>query len=176
MKIRFLTQDDVAEHNKVSSQAFVYACEVDDPNSALPCPKVLGAFDDDGKTLLADFELQERVCHYDGGLLTCAAIGGVAAKPEHRGKGAVTALFHHLFRERPYDISILYPFSEPYYRRLGYERVGCSVSVTVPLELFVILHLWPLWPAQLAWTPFAPSFFVLPLTDRTRPEFTLAKR
>lgn len=134
MKIRFLTQDDVAEHNKVSSQAFVYACEVDDPTSVLPCPKVLGAFDDDGKTLLADFELQERVCHYDGGLLTCAAIGGVACKPEHRGKGAVTALFQHLFREKQYDISILYPFSEPYYRRLGYERVGCSVSVTVPFS------------------------------------------
>ncbi len=135
MKIRFLTQNDVAEHNKVSSQAFVYACEVNDPTSVLPCPKVLGAFDDDGKTLLADFELQERKCYYDGGLLTCAAIGGVAAKPEHRGKGAVTALFHYLFHENKYDISILYPFSEPYYRRLGYERVGCSLSATVPFSV-----------------------------------------
>ncbi len=134
MKIRFLTQDDVAEHNKISSQAFVYACEVNDPASVLPCPKVLGAFDDDDQTLLADFELQERTCYYDGGLLTCAAIGGVAAKPEHRGKGAVTALFQHLFREKQYDISILYPFSEPYYRKLCYERAGCSVSVTVPFS------------------------------------------
>ena len=134
MKIRFLTPDDVAEHNKVSSQAFVYACDIDDPASVLPCPKVLGAFDDDGKTLLADFELQKRKCYYDGGLLTCAAVGGVAAKPEHRGKGAVTALFHYLFRENQYDISILYPFSEPYYRRLGYERVGCSLSATVPFS------------------------------------------
>ncbi len=135
MKIRFLTQNDVAEHNKVSSQAFVYACDTGDPDSVLPCPKVLGAFDDDDKTLLADFELQERKCYYDGGLLTCAAIGGVAAKPEHRGKGAVTALFRYLFRENKYDISILYPFSEPYYRRLGYERVGCSLSAAVPFSV-----------------------------------------
>ena len=134
MKIRFLTQDDVAEHNKVTAQAFVYACEVDDPASVLPCPKVLGAFDDDDQTLLAAFELQERKCFYDGCLLTCAAIGGVAAKPEHRGKGAVTALFQHLFRENRYDISILYPFSEPYYRRLGYERAGCSLCAKIPFS------------------------------------------
>ena len=132
MKIRFLTQNDVAEHNKVASQAFVFACEIDDPDSVLPCPKVLGAFDDDDKTLFADLELQERKCFYDDGLLTCAAVGGVAAKPEHRGKGAVTALFGHLFRENKYDISILYPFSESYYRRLGYERAGFSLCATVP--------------------------------------------
>lgn len=132
MKIRFLTQNDVAEHNKVASQAFVFACEVDDPDSVLPCPKVLGAFDDDDKTLFADLELQERKCFYDGSLLTCAAVGGVAAKPEHRGRGAVTALFEHLFRENEYDISILYPFSESYYRRLGYERAGYSLCATVP--------------------------------------------
>lgn len=132
MKIRFLTQEDVSQHNKVSAQAFVYACDIHAPDSVLPCPKVLGAFADDNKTLYADFELQERKCRYDGGLLTCAAIGGVAAKPEHRGKGAVTALFRHLFSEKKYDISILYPFSEPYYRRLGYERVGCSLRAAVP--------------------------------------------
>ncbi len=136
MIIRLLTQADVPEHNKVSSQAFVYPCQVNDPSSVLPCPKVLGAFDEDDRTLLADFELHERRCRYDGGLLTCAAIGGVAAKPEHRGKGAVTALFRHLFRQAHYDISILYPFSEPYYRRLGYERVGYSLCATVPFACF----------------------------------------
>ena len=132
MIIRYLTPNDVAEHDKVTSQAFSYSCDITDPASVLPCEKVLGAFDDDDKTLLADFEINERKCHYDGGFLTCAAVGGVAAKPEHRGKGAVRALFDHLFRENAYDISILYPFAEGYYRRLGYERVGRCVSVTVP--------------------------------------------
>ena len=132
MIIRFLTKDDVAEHEKVASQAFVFSTDIHDPEAELPCEKVLGAFDDDNKTLFADLELYERRCHYDGGFLTCAAIGGVAAKPEHRGKGAVKALFHTVFSENKYDISILYPFSEPYYRKLGYERVGNSVSATVP--------------------------------------------
>lgn len=132
MIIRYLTQDDVSEHEKVASQAFVFPNDIHDPAAVLPCEKVLGAFDDDNKTLLADLELYERACHFDGSLLTCAAIGGVAAKPEHRGKGAVKALFDTVFRENRYDISILYPFSEGYYRKLGYERVGFSVSATVP--------------------------------------------
>ena len=132
MIIRYLTQDDVREHDKVTSQAFSYACDLNDPASVLPCEKVLGAFEEDNKTLLADFEINERKCRYGGGLLTCAAVGGVAAKPEHRGKGAVKALFRHLFTQTEYDISILYPFSEAYYRHFGYERVGHSVCATVP--------------------------------------------
>ncbi len=134
MIIRFLTQQDIAEHDKITSQAFSYSCVPGDPDSVLPCEKVLGAFDDDNKTLFADFELHERKCNYDGGILTCAAIGGVAAKPEHRGKGAVTALFDYLFRESAYDVSILYPFSEAYYRKLGYERVGNSICATIPFS------------------------------------------
>ena len=132
MIIRYLKQNDVAAHDRLSAQAFVYPCEIDDPASVLPCEKVLGAFDDDGETLFADFELYERTCRYDGGVLTCAAVGGVAAKPEHRGKGAVKALFDHLLREENYDVSILYPFSEAYYRRFGYERVGAALCAAVP--------------------------------------------
>ena len=98
MIIRLLTQKDVAEHDKITSQAFSYACEIGDPDSVLPCEKVLGAFDDDNRTLFADLELQERTCNYDGGFLTCAAVGGVAAKPEHRGKGAVKALFEQCYQ------------------------------------------------------------------------------
>ena len=134
MIIRYLTQNDIVEHDKVSSQAFSIACDIHDPESVLPCENVLGAFDDDNKTLFADLEILERKCCYDGGYLTCAAIGGVAAKPEHRGKGAVKALFQHIIRESKYDISILYPFSEAYYRQFGYERAGHSVCLTVPFS------------------------------------------
>lgn len=132
MIIRYLTQNDVTEHDKITSQAFSYSCEIGDPESVLPCEKVLGAFDDDDRTLFADLEIHEKTCYYDGGFLTCAAVGGVAAKPEHRGKGAVKALFDRLFRDAAYDVSFLYPFSEPYYRKLGYERTGYSVCARVP--------------------------------------------
>ncbi len=134
MIIRFLTQNDIVEHDKVSSQAFSISCDIYDKNSVLPCENVLGAFDDDNKTLFADLEIVGRKCNFDGGTLTCAAVGGVAAKPEHRGKGAVKALFKHLYCLKEYDISILYPFSEEYYRKLGYGRAGKSVCASVPFS------------------------------------------
>ena len=134
MIIRFLTQADIAEHEKTASQAFVSPCNVYDPGAVLPCEKVLGAFDDDNKTLFADLEIHEKKCNYDGELLTCAGVGGVAAKPEHRGKGAAKALFSRLFALPEYDVSVLYPFAEGYYRKFGYERVGRSMSATVPFS------------------------------------------
>ncbi len=134
MIIRFLTQDDVPEHDKITSQAFAYSCEIGNPDSVLPSEKVLGAFDDDNKTLFADFEILEKKCYYGNGMLTCAAIAGVAAKPEHRGKGAVKKLFERLISENCYDISILYPFSEEYYRKLGYESIGQCLSARVPFS------------------------------------------
>lgn len=134
MIIRYLTQNDISEHDKITSQAFSYACDIHDPESVLPCEKVLGAFDEDNKTLFADMEIHERKCFYDGGVLTCAAVGGVAAKPEHRGKGAVKALFAHLFDRKEYDVSVLYPFAEAYYRKFGYERAGACVCATVPFS------------------------------------------
>ncbi|MBR6941267.1 MAG: GNAT family N-acetyltransferase [Clostridia bacterium] len=134
MIIRYLTQDDVPEHDKITSQAFSYSCEIGNPDSVLPSEKVLGAFDDDNKTLFADFEILEKKCCYGIGTLTCAAVAGVAAKPEHRGKGAVKELFARLISDGGYDISILYPFSEEYYRKLGYESVGRCVSAVVPFS------------------------------------------
>ncbi len=134
MIIRFLTQDDIVEHEKTASQAFASPCDVYDPCSVLPCEKVLGAFDDDDKTLFADLEIHDKKCNYDGALLTCAGVGGVAAKPEHRGKGAVKALFGRLFALPGYDVSVLYPFAEEYYRKLGYERVGRSLCAKVPFS------------------------------------------
>ena len=134
MIIRFLTGNDIKEHDKVSSQAFVASCDIDDPCSVLPCEKVLGAFDDDNRTLFAELEIHDKKCSYDGGILTCAGVGGVAAKPEHRGKGAVIALFDRMFAMPGYDVSVLYPFAEEYYRKLGYERVGRSLCAKVPFS------------------------------------------
>ena len=135
MIIRYLTEGDVVEHDKITSQAFSYSCNIGDESSVLPCEKVLGAFDDDNSTLFADFEIIDKECYYDGKILRCAAIGGVAAKPEHRGKGAVKELFRYLFRETDHDISILYPFSEEYYRKFGYERIGRCICATVPFSV-----------------------------------------
>lgn len=135
MIIRFLEKNDIVQHDMVTSQAFSYSCDIHDKKSALPCEKVLGAFDDDNETLFADMEIHEKECFFGNAFLSCAAIGGVAAKPEFRGRGAVKALFARL-DEMDYDIAILYPFSEAYYRKLGFDSVSRSVEVTVPFLEF----------------------------------------
>lgn len=131
--VRRLEQRDVREHDKVSSQAFVYSCDINDKNSVLPSEIMLGAFFDDNRTLMADMEIGDRKCIYGNSVLRCAAVGGVASKPEYRGKGAVKALFSELFKEN-WDISILYPFSDAYYRRLGYESIGRALKITFPFK------------------------------------------
>lgn len=131
--VRRLEQCDVREHDKVSSQAFVYSCDINDKNSVLPSEIMLGAFLDDNKTLMADMEIGDRKCVYGDSVLRCAAVGGVASKPEYRGKGAVKALFSELFNE-DWDISILYPFSDAYYRKFGYESVGRTLKIKLPFR------------------------------------------
>lgn len=134
MIIRELTPEDVREHDKVSSQAFVYDCDIDDKSSVLPVEIMFGAFLPDWKTLMADMEIVDRKCTFGDGTLRCAAVGGVASKPEYRGRGAVTGLFEALFCDERWDISILYPFSSAYYRRLGYESIGRALQITVPFK------------------------------------------
>lgn len=133
MIIRFLDKNDIVQHDMITSQAFSYSCDIHDKESALPCEKVLGAFADDNRTLFADMEINERECYFGSSLLSCAAVGGVAAKPEFRGRGAVKSLFAYL-DTLDYDISILYPFSESYYRKLGFETTSQAVSLTVPFS------------------------------------------
>lgn len=134
--VRHLNPDDVREHDKVSSQAFVYSCDIDDKASVLPSEIMLGAFLPDNKTLMADMEIGDKLCNFGNSTLRCAAVGGVAAKPEYRGRGAVKALFAELFNEA-WDISILYPFSDAYYRRLGYETVGRALKIKLPFKSLI---------------------------------------
>ena len=140
MIIRELKSDDVREHDKVSSQAFVYDCDINDESSVLPTETMLGAFCDDGKTLMADIEIEDRKSTFFDGTLRCAAVGGVASKPEHRGKGAVKNIFNVLFEDERWDFSILYPFSAAYYSRLGYESLGRAITLTVPFSCFAAIE------------------------------------
>ena len=128
--IRYLTENDASEHEKVSSQSFIYTYNPAEKQE-LPSELMLGAFADENKTLMADMEIGDRKNHFGNGTLKCAAVGGVASKPEYRNRGAVRKMFEELFSEEKWDISILYPFSNSYYRKFGYESVGRAVSLKV---------------------------------------------
>lgn len=140
MIIRPLEKNDVFQHERVASQSFIYDCDVDSENNTLPSDYMLGAFSDDNKTLMADMEIENRISFFGSNRLTCAAVGGVASKPEYRNKGSVRAMFNTLFKDdsvrRNADISFLYPFSAAYYSKFGYESVGRAVELTVPYVEF----------------------------------------
>ncbi len=140
MIIRQLNKNDVFQHERVASQSFVYGCDVDCENNELPSQIMLGAFADDNITLMADMEIGDRKCNFEGETLTCAAVGGVASKPEYRNKGSVRRMFDVLFNaealKKDFDISILYPFSASYYKKFGYAGMGYSVCIKVPFSEF----------------------------------------
>lgn len=136
MIVRQLVPDDVREHRKVAAQAYSYGCDLDDKSATLPKELVLGAFLDDNKTLMADMVIGERECFFGNGTLKCATVGGVASKPEFRGRGAVKAVYKAFFESTKADISILYPFSIAYYSQFGYESAGRYMTLTVPFSEF----------------------------------------
>ena len=136
MLIKRLSDENAYEHEKLASQAFVFPY---DPKEALPMPSdiMLGAFTDGGQ-LAADMEIYDRVCFFGSGTLSCAAVGGVASKPEYRRGGAVRAMLDELAAgnvlQKTWDISILYPFSAAYYKKLGYAPIGEKLRISVPFE------------------------------------------
>ncbi|NBD11466.1 MULTISPECIES: enhanced intracellular survival protein Eis [Corallococcus] len=61
-------------------------------------------------------------------------VGGVGVAPAHRGAGAATRLFRHFLREMRdagSPLSVLYPATQPLYRRVGYELAGARYEIHV---------------------------------------------
>ena len=130
MNIRKLTEADVKLQNEVSSSAFIWCVDEKIDTSLPEGADVYGAFTDGGD-LAASIECLSLKNYFGGSVLSCAGVGGVASKPEHRRLGAVRGLFDFLFDiapEKGYDISILYPFSNAYYGKFGYAPLFHNVS------------------------------------------------
>ncbi|RKH11101.1 GNAT family N-acetyltransferase [Corallococcus sp. CA053C] len=61
-------------------------------------------------------------------------VGGVGVAPAHRGGGVATRLFHRFLREMRDEgapLSVLYPATQPLYRRVGYEVAGARYEIHV---------------------------------------------
>lgn len=139
MIIRFLNEKDISEFNKVSSSAFIWKVDPNADNKLPETAAVIGAFADDGKTLMAITECNDFKNYFGRGLLNCVGVGGVATKPEFRRMGGVRRLFSEVERlsvEKDWDIGILHPFSTAYYRLFGYETAGLYVRAKAPFSCF----------------------------------------
>lgn len=136
MITRKLTKDDYKQFSEVSASAYIYNIEETDFEEDV---ENFGAFINDGKTLISQLECGVKENYYDNKTLKCAAIGGVASKPEYRRMGGVRKLFNDVFRYA-YDngiaVSILYPFSIQYYNLFGYENVLRCISADCSFKTF----------------------------------------
>ncbi|MCP3101127.1 GNAT family N-acetyltransferase [Myxococcus sp. K15C18031901] len=74
---------------------------------------------------------------YGGRSVPVIGVGGVGVHPLHRGQGTATRLMRHLLREVRAEgapLSILYPATQPLYRRVGYELAGGRYEIRVPVS------------------------------------------
>jgi predicted acetyltransferase len=96
------------------------------------------AFNDEGK-MCACIELIPYEVMFNKHIVNMAGIGGVASLPEERRNGYVREIFKKCFiemRENKQWFSYLYPFSNIYYRKFGYESCLRRTKTTIPLDSF----------------------------------------
>lgn len=135
MLIRALNNDDLTQYNEVGACAFVGA--IGEEDNFVP-QRVLGAFDENG-VLCSQMECTKRSSFISGVAVPCAAVGGVASRPEARGNGSVRLIFEHLMKNAQDDgfvVSALHPFSVDFYRKFGYEPLGNVINAEIPFASF----------------------------------------
>lgn len=136
MFIRKLDKDDFQQFSEVSASAYIYDI---DETTFEENVDIFGAFINDGETLISQMECGFRQNFYCGDKISCAAVGGVASKPEYRRMGGVRAIFDRVFEhavDKGACVSILYPFSIEYYRKFGYETILRTLNAECSFKAF----------------------------------------
>lgn len=96
-----------------------------------------GLFDEDG--LAAKVAVYRYQIHLGAGKLAdMGGIAGVACYPEKRGRGYVGSLLKYSLeqmRDQGQSISMLFPFSQSFYRKYGWEWAGEERKYSVPTHI-----------------------------------------
>jgi predicted acetyltransferase len=74
---------------------------------------------------------------FGGRRVAMAGIGGVGVAPSARGRGTATRLMQGVVKElrsAGFPLSVLYPATQPLYRRVGYELAGSRYEMRVPVH------------------------------------------
>ncbi|MCL1796291.1 MAG: GNAT family N-acetyltransferase, partial [Clostridia bacterium] len=135
MKIRKLTAGEMADLERAQSVSFVYPFK---PDNVCPDDHAYswGAFDGEGALVggLLNFPL---AIYYDGNAVGMGGIGGVVSLPEARMRGNIRNIFRAVFEEIRGTggiFSMLFGFSEAYYRQYGYEVCHAAHTYAFPTE------------------------------------------
>lgn len=93
----------------------------------------------EGEALQAKLTLIPFQIYLQGRKIEMGGIAGVATWPENRRKGHVASLLKHtlkLMKSQGQTVSMLHPFSFPFYRKFGWELFTEFKRYTIPVEQF----------------------------------------
>ncbi|MEC0371272.1 GNAT family N-acetyltransferase [Paenibacillus chibensis] len=139
MEIRTLRAEEFDAMMKLGEYAFQYrlsAEEKADAKMRFKPENIWGAFDEEGR-LTAKLGLLHADIFVNGQRMPMAGIGGVATWPEYRRQGFVKQLLTHslkIMNESGKLISMLHPFSFPFYRKFGFEMFGDYKKYVIPTD------------------------------------------
>ena len=143
-RIRYLTAEDLDAYNnllryafQVTEQDLMEAGWRGDEIKQSKFPvlgrvDVLGCFD--GEELVSQFAVYPLKMNLYGGVCPVGFVTSVCTYPEYTGKGIMKRLMHRSLshmRETNRPLALLYPYSIPLYRRLGWEIISDKISYTV---------------------------------------------
>lgn len=109
------------------------------------------AFEDDDQTMMATFCVLPWRATFDGHEVVMGGIGGVATLPQYRRGGAIRRCFEAALPDmyaQGMTLSYLYPFSNAFYRRFGYELACDEARWRLRLSLLPSLDAPGRWAMQ----------------------------
>ncbi|WP_219643639.1 enhanced intracellular survival protein Eis [Cohnella sp. CFH 77786] len=138
-EIRQLKAEEFDERMKLSQFAFQFqipAEQMEKRRAAFHPDRHYGLFDEDGR-LLSALLLIPYEAWVRGRKLKMGGVAAVASWPDARRQGGVTRLLTHSFetmRRQGQSLSMLHPFSFPFYRKYGYEMTIERKRYTLDLK------------------------------------------
>lgn len=96
---------------------------------------IFGSLDND--QIAAKVHIIPFHTYINGNTYKMGGISGVVTLPEYRRQGMVKHLLKHALkhmRSQGQTISLLYPFSFPFYRKFGWELLSMKKQYTIPME------------------------------------------
>lgn len=153
MNIRKIKKEELLEVCKLSSLCFEYPFNEKKKEESLLLEEMLsdptnkgirhwdqiwGAFDEE-TAMLSCLNVIPFLFQFDGSQVLATGIGNVCTYPQHRKKGAIKSIFQTILPdmyENNILFSYLYPFSEGFYRKFGYERMSHSTTWDFDLSCF----------------------------------------
>ena len=142
--IRYLTTGDLEQYNALLRYAFqVTEQELSDTGwkdeeikqSKFPVLKradVLGCFD--GEDLVSQVAVYPLKANVYGSIYPIGFVTSVCTYPEYTGRGIMKRLMRQSLthmRERKQPLAMLFPYSIPLYRKMGWEIISNKISFTV---------------------------------------------